>query len=341
MHPTSLQKARQDGENLYRYARAVIVIDEHGSVIEVINRVQGSLINVLAVLGPVKLPGNHHIARSVRAEIGFGRVTPYKQVETPLLGGRSAFKRRIVHSPLSHKDQVALFPVMCHVIQKVIDEEVMHRKNLTYFKNKKENSPVYSNGKWITVPPDLTLLMYACLAKDLQTRLRGHIAELVMRTKINFNKLPYAVYPEKKFRRLKVAKFVASVFADASYGGYLLEIIKKKMGRLGTKHRALFEQVLEVFKIKPDPTKDLEYLRLREIFGNKEKEILRGFPLDVMTQGKRVERREIKYGKPPKYRHAENCLRLEVRPSQAAIKRHAMIKEHNYRAAEPAERKLA
>lgn len=323
MNSVTQRKAWQDGENLYRHARAVIVIDANGEVIEIKNMVQGWIVNVLAILGPMNVHGKL-VKRTVRAEIGFGRTVPYKPAENSILGGRNRVAKRNVLKRLTGEEQRALLHVVVKTIQSVVDREVMHWKRLTYTKSMHSDSIVYTRGKFITVPLDFPLLSFFCLAQDMKTRVNGHLSEFAARTRHGFEKVKYATYSPKELKRIKAVQYTANNLAEANYSEYMLDILRRKVGRLGSKSRALFEQTLEVYKIHPcNKQKDFLYLGYKDMFPpTTEKELLEIFPLDVVTHGKRVNMRERK--KSPKYRHAERCLRVEVRPSKDAVARHGM-----------------
>lgn len=333
MHPTTLNKAWQDGENLYRYARAVIVIDEQGSPVEVIDRVTGSLVNVLAILGPITI-GKTYIDRAVRAEIGFGRTSPYKLAEKMIHDEKIVVLLRKVYLPLSEEDQLALLPVITRFVQKIIDKEIEHRKRLTYYKSHRPDSVEFGNGKFITIPSNLPILMFVCLAKDMQTRVNGHIQEVAYQTKWRLMRVRYASYTPAQLRRLNAAQSVAEIFGDAKYSEYLLEIIRQKVGKVTTKERALFELILEVFNIVPSEeyTDQNIYFELKKKYGDLEIHLLDKFHLDTVTHPKRsIKNKKIREDKQRVkerktktaiYKHANNCIRIEVRPSQEAIKQH-------------------
>jgi hypothetical protein len=328
MHPTTVKKAWSDGDNLYNHARAVIVLNEKGDIVETIDRVKGFVINVLAILGPVFYNGEH-LDRAVRSEIGFGRATPYMPAESNILGTRVWITDRAVVKPLSNKEEHKLLPAITKLIQHVIDKEVEHWKRVTYVKSRHSDPVIYTRGKFITVPPDLPLLTFLCLARDMKTRTSGHLKEFADRTWLRLHRLRPPPYPPKKLKRLKSVQHTASNLNDAKYGTLALELIKNMLGkREGDKVRMLFEQILEVYKIAPDDKKlDMLYLELRQRFSHvNEEQALKTFPLDVVTQEKRVAMREIKEPRkrPPKYRHAKGCIRVEVRPSKEAVEKHGM-----------------
>lgn len=314
------RKAFGDGRILYRHARAVILLDASGEVVEIIHRPIGFLVNVVAIIGP-HLVEDVLLNRVVRAEIGIGRTAPYTTSETRSPQGILHRTQKRNAYPLTEKEQSKLLPVIGKVIQKIIDVETSHRKRLTYFKNKKADSQVYLIGKWITIPAHLTLLTFACLAKDMATRKSGHLKEVVNRTWLKLSGAKSLSYTPKQLRRLKIAQYTASVFHDARYGVHVFNWIRESIGKCSEKERALFEQIIEVFKLEPTQERDSHYLALLEYFGrNTEQQILRNFPLRVMISQKRIERREKK--KKPEYRHAKGCLRVEVMPSQEALEKH-------------------
>ncbi len=333
MHQATLNKAWQDGENLYRHARAVIVIDEQGLPVEVVDRVAGSLVNVLAILGPITI-GTTDITRSVRAEIGFGRTSPYKLATKIICDEKLIVLPRKVYAPLDEQTQIGLFPVVTRLIQKIVDKEIAHRKRLTYYKSHRPGSAEFGNGKFITLPSNLPLLMFACLAKDMQIRIHGHIEEVALRTKRRLGRFRYASYTPDELKRKKVAQLIAEIFAEAKYGMYMIERIRHLIGKETTKERALFELILEVFKITPSKEYSDQnlYLDLKDRYDSIESDLLAKFSLDTMTHPKRIiknkkireDKKRVKERKTktPVYKHASNCLRVEVRPSQEAIKQH-------------------
>ena len=322
----SIRKARNDGDTVYHHARAVILLGKTGEVTSVVHRPIGYLVNVIAIVGPYCL-GGVLIDKVIRAEIGVGRTVPYSRSERRInddvlhiIQSRKAY-------PITDQDEERLLPTILEVIQEIIDVETAHRKRLTYFKNKKSDSQVYVNGKWVTVPEHLKRLAFACFAKDMAIRKSGHLKEVVDHTWFKLTRIRFTSYTPKQLKRLKAVQYIASVLYEANYGQYVFNWIRDRIGKLTSKERALFEQIVDVFNLEPQQVKDIEYLALRNFFGEKEeKQILKDFTLQVKISKKRIELRERRYK--PIYRHATGCFRVEVMPSPQALESHL---ENRYR----------
>ena len=327
MTAVSYEKAVRDGRTLLNHARAVIVLNNQGDVANILYRDSGSLLNVIGILGPVYHKGTT-IALAVRSEIGIGRAVPYKASEKRLHQDRLRTPSR-KSFPLSYEEMRKILREIIEVIQRLIDKDVMHWKNLTYIKSRRyEDSQIYKCGRFITMPNDLEHLKFLCLARDIETRVKGHLQEFIEHTKDKLIVAKSAYYPPSQIKRKWWAKEIAYNLEEALYGEYFFEIIREALGKEGSKLRSLFEQILEVYKIEPDAEKDREYLRLRNKYVHDEVLMLRDFPLDVMVHTKRVTLREKKYPKRvcPTPRHAVGMLRLEVRPSDDAVKQHTKNK---------------
>lgn len=321
MHSTTQKKAWKDGDTLYHHARAVIILNDKGEVREVKHKITGALVNVLAIIGPITLNGKY-IRRAVRAEIGFGRTAPYKLAEARIRGERVRTFPRKVYQPLTTEEELYLLPFITKVVQQVVDKEVMHWKRLTFTKSMHSDSEVYTRGKFITVPPNMPVLSFLCLAQDMKTRTNGHLSAFASCTRLRLNKVRYATYSPKELKRIKAVQHTAYNLGEAKYGEHILGILRKKIGRVGSKARSLFEQILEVYKIQPhNKRNDSLYLGYKRIFTHlDERDLLANFALDVVTHEKRIARREQK--KLPTYRHACGCLRVEIRPSAEAVNNH-------------------
>lgn len=330
MFSNTYKKVLRDGENIYRHARYVIVIDSKGAVVEKIDRISGSLINVLAVIGPLVIDGTR-VERSVRAEIGFGRTSPYTASEKMVKDINFRFPRRYVHSPLTEGEQFKLLHEIANQVQKVVDNDVMHRRRLTYLKNiHRDDSAEYGNGKFITIPSNFPLFMFAGLAKDMETREKGHLDEFVNNTKLRLSRLRCGTYSSSEMKRIKVAQYIAYLLSEAKYGEHIMSIIKEKLGKESGKVRVLFEQLLEAYSIVPSVNKDTLYLSLLKRYELIERYIISFFPLDVVTHPKREEKKsahqQLRIDENRKtYRHAVDCLRVEVRPSLEAIQKHEQL----------------
>lgn len=332
MQPCTIKKAWLDGKNLYNHARAVIILDKNGNIQEIIDRRKGYLVNVLAILGPVAVNGEV-IEYSVRGEIGFGRTAPYTTTETEIDGAKEKIRvtKRRVFLPLNEREEIFLLSHIQRIIQKVVDESVLHRKSITYWKSRHSDSLIYRNGKFITVPSNMLILRFACLAKDMQIKKNGHLNEFASRTRLKLSRLKFWFYPTKRFRKLKSVNEIAYILGEAEYGEYVLEIIRKKIGKEGSKERVLFEQILEEFNLSPMVGKDIEYVNLLSKLGHLEKNLLETFYLEVNTHQKRIKKKSNYFQdelanrtkKGPAYQHATGCLRVEVNASEVAVDLHS------------------
>lgn len=308
--PPTKEKILRDGIMMYCEARYVIVLDEHGEVVERINRSITYTGNFLVVLAPIIHEGKK-IELSVVLEIGLSRSVPYQQFEKNFADGKFAVKGRRPVAKLTDEKIIELLLTFSQIIQDVVDEETSHRKRLIwkkYGKDKKE-MPI---GIFVTVPFEASPLVYICLEKDFIERANGHLQLFVNMTREKLRKLKFAYYPKDEIKRFKVAQEIASILFDANYPSHFLEVIRRKLGKETGKIRSLFEQIIEEFEIKTKEKDDLDVLHenLEKVFGENKDILINSFPISVQTHPKRNNRRST---------HAKDCLRIEIHPSKEAI----------------------
>ena len=310
--PPSVEKVKRDTYNMYHYSKYVIVLDEKGEIKEKINRVSGYLGYYLVIIAPVVYQGEK--INTVVLEIGFARSVPYQQFEKKFEDeNKLRIKGRRTIAILSAAALILLLPIISSSIQKIIDEDTSHRKSLVWeTRSSKKEGIKLVNGKFITIPTDAEILVFVFLEIDLRLRKNGHLSLFVKLTKEKLSTLPYAYYPNRQLKRLKVAKDIAFILGEANYPEHFVNVIRRKLGKETTKYRALFEQIIEVFKISfhSGNENDLLYKALSAKFSDKSEGLMKSSNLSVMIHPKRDKVRKI---------HARNCIRVEVFPSTEAV----------------------
>lgn len=311
--PPTVDKVRRDGENMYCESRYVIVLNEDGVVVETIDRKTEYTGNFLVVLAPVTYNGEF-LPLCVVLEIGLSRSVPYQQFEKKFKDRKkiSIQKRRTVVT-LSEKATISFLPLISSSLQDIVDEDISHRKSLIWqTRASKKDGKQLRSGKFVTLSTEAEMVVFIFLEADLRHRTNGHLSLFVKLTKEKLDSLPYAYYPNKELKRLKVAKDIAYVLGEANYPSHFVDAIRKKLGKETTKYRALFEQIIEVFKISfhSGNENDLLHKELSEKFSASKDELVNLTRLSVMVHPKRDKARQI---------HAKNCIRVEVFPSKEAV----------------------
>ena len=323
--PPTVEKVRRDGENMYCESRYVIVLNEEGAVVETIDRQTEYTGNFLVVLAPVTYDGEF-LPLCVVLEIGLSRSVPYQQFEKKFTNHKFAIKSRRPIAKLNDKTIIYLLNKISVALQQIVDADTAHWQNLVHYTKMTpdgklaKGGKVVSSGKFITVPKDEDLIIYICLLININARSKGHLHEFVQITKEKLVRLPFASYPKKDLKRLKVAQEIAYVLGEAKYPKLFLEIILDKLGKPGTKFRNLVEEIIDYFQIpinEDDPDKFIvAYLKLHEIYED-HGYLVSKFKTEVVTHPKRENRKKnYKYkGKP----HGKEHMRLEILPSKEAI----------------------
>lgn len=309
----TVEKVRRDGMNMCFKSRYVIILDDSGNIIKEIHR-KNYMGNYLVVLAPV-IYKDTYVPLSVVLEIGFGRAVPYSYFRKRE-GGKLltfSFVRRPV-AKLTDEKLISLFPQIGEAIQKVTDETVSNWEN-SVWKNRYKDATYLLMASTITIPYEEKSLCYVCLEKALLGREKSHIAMFVSLVKIRLSKLKYANYTDKEIKRFKVVQEIAYVLHEAQYPSHFLEIIRKKMGSMATKNRVLFEQIIEVFKIKPtEGNRDDEFhFALREKYGEKN-HIINKFSPSVRTNPKKDAKRKS-------HTKSGNFLRVEIEVSKDIVQK--------------------
>ncbi len=327
--PTTAKVIR-DGEKMYCEARHVIVLDENGEVSYEENRPSAYTGNYIAVFAPIVYKGEE-IRLAIALEIGFSRSVPYQWFEK-WYGKKkvtTTVRRPVVK--LTDEKVISLLPTLSRAIQHIIDQDVSHRRNLIYhtsttpYGGKGKRGKELASGKFITVPKDESVLIFACLAKDSEARHRVHLSDFVRITRKRLSRLKYAYYPKGDLKRFSSVKKTVEILLDADYPAHFAEVIRRKLGKETEKVRSLFEQIVEVFEIKFKETtydKDLLYASLFQVLNGKAKDILGRFSLSVTNHPKR-DADKLLYAKEHGHNpaHAVNCIRVEILPSQEAIEK--------------------
>lgn len=325
-----VEKVRRDGERMHDEARYVIILNKEGNIEGEIDRSEGSTGNYIVVLAPVNYK-NHTIDRSVVLEIGLGRSVPYNQFRTGPSNTSDAITYRCPVAKLADEKVIDLLPKLGQVIQSVVDEDISHRRNLIYytsmtpFGDLSKIGKEVPNGKFITIPNEESILVYSCLSKDIELRSKTHLSLFVKIIKRSLGNLKHAYYPKGELKRFKVVKEIASVLKESNYPIHFIEIIRAKLGKETTKVRALFEQILEVFGIEPEESSDEKYLlykSLHKIWKERQKELMNRLAIKTISDSKRDVRKK-QYAKTSgnNQTHAQNCIRVEVYPSEEAIEK--------------------
>lgn len=306
-----VDKVIRDADVMYSHARYVIVLNEIGVVTERINRSVGYLANCLVVIAPTYY--KNHFVYSVVMEIGIGRTVPYVELTRQVMDSISLrVNSRNPVAQLTYAKTLELLSVLSDVLQGIVDEGVAHRKKLVWVKTGKDNKEL-PIGIFIAIPRSLSPLVYACLEKDFTTRVEGHISVVIQLIKDDLNTLRFAYYPDKELKRLKAVDKVAHVLSDAKYPEHFLEVIRNSLGKRTKKVRALFEQIIDSYKIPVGTSNENDelYLKLREDWYVHRKMILAAFRVSVQAHPKRDAFRSS---------HAKNCIRVEIHPSEEAIR---------------------
>ncbi len=326
----TLAKVIRDGENMYCEARHVIVLDERGEITYEEYRPTAYTGNYIAVFAPTVYKGEE-IRLAVALEIGFSRSVPYQWFEKWHDGKKvtRTFRRPIIK--LSDEEVIHLLPTLSRAIQHIVDQDVSHRRNLIYhtsttpYGGKAKKGKELASGKFITVPNDESVLVFACLAKDSEARNKIQLSEFVSMTNKRLSKLKYAYYPKGELKRFSGVQETAEILVEADYPLHFAEVIRRKLGKETGKVRSLFEQIVEVFEIKFKETtyeKDLLHASLSQVLNGKTKNILGRFNISVTNHPKRDADKLLyaeEHGHNPA--HAVNCIRVEILPSREAIEK--------------------
>lgn len=308
----TVEKIRSDGIRMYCEARYVIVLNEEGEVVEKINRSLTYTGNFLVVLAPV-VYDEWKVNLSIVLEIGLSRSVPYQQFEKWFGKEKISVQKRRPVVMLSDEHLIYLMSVIVVAIQDVVDEEVSHRKSLVWnTPTTRKNGSYLLNGKFITIPLEITPLVFICLKKDFTARVEGHLSLFVKLTKEKLSTFKYAYYPKGQIKRFKKAKEIASILDEAQYPEHFINAVRKKLGKPTGKYRALFEQIIDEFKISFGIGNENDALlkKLDTKFEENSKHLLEQFPLIVVMHPKRDSTRDV---------HARNCIRVEIYPSEKMI----------------------
>lgn len=308
----TIEKVIRDADSMYCHARYVIVLDECGAVTERINRSVGYLANYLVVIAPVLY--KNKLIYSIVMEIGISNCVPYQRVRWTFSGDdvRYGILPRKLIAQLTNKKIIELLPIVSFALQGIVDVGVSHRKRLMWVKTGKDKREM-PIGIFITIPNNLSPLAYVCLEKDFTTRVEGHLSIVVQLIKDELNTLKFGYYPDKQLKRFKVVQNLAVVLSEARYSKLFLEVIRRSLGKETTKVRALFEQVIDLYKIQMSPMSEMDqlYFKLKDEWQNSRSSLVESFPISVQTHPKRDRNRMLR---------AKNCIRVEIHPSEEAIR---------------------
>jgi hypothetical protein len=336
---------KQDGITMYYKSRYVIVLDEHGTIVEKVNhrRIHSNKKNNLAthitVLAPVVYK-NHRINQAVVLEIGVSVSTPYTRFEYTENKRREYYGPRMPVAHLSTEAQIKLLPDIFQVIQTVIDEELEHRATLidrTRTEQCKHDRVVLYKGKSVTISKEDEVLIYALLKLDIEFRRKNHLNDIVWCIQTRLMKMKAGEYSEKELKRRKDVQEIAYYIAEGKFSSFILNEIRRMLGKPEGKVRHIFEQILEAFKIRPQQIYEVSHLyeTLHAKWSKIDPEIKK-LEISLKTQPKKDKRRleaELRRLKTAKEKSspmnkngsisskAKGCVRVVAYPSLGLVKK--------------------
>ena len=308
------------------YARIVIILNNDGTIASVEVKPDFMWVgDYLTVIGPVIINGEE-VPEATRLEIGITRCTPYRQFEWREGRKIKAMKDRWWF-PLTQDELLPLLPTIAKELQKAVDQDARGKKRFKYTQyNKSEKGRSFSraffSGTTSTCLFEDDLLVYSFLLQDNALRKRVFLQNLSQEIKYRFKGLRHARYSDKQLLAHAGSKIIASKIGKYTKE-QIFDIRVMLGGNSNSRNASLFDRVIESFGIKPRESLEAYekiFLNLKEKHEEKNRNLLLSFPLEIMAQPKRDQKRST---------HAQGCLRVEILPSRHVRDDHDNIVERN------------
>lgn len=331
--PTA-EKIIRDGMNMYDYARYVIVLDDEGNVSEEIDREENFVGDYLVVLAPTIFK-KQKIEKSVVLEIGISRSTPYKPFEKKILGEDVSIINRIRVASLKDESLLKLMPTISKILETIVASRVATWKNIDFFIPKAGRYK--RRGIFLTIHNDEKILCFANHLMDMTSRnyLKVSRAAGLSRWTKGFHNKAFSYKQLCSFTRpIKIWEMLRNCNYPEHYLDYVLnqltanqrEVVadvlrafsvremRNKKGDNEEKLRVMQLNIKDILKTTPPPD---GFKELQKLYGGKEKEIIKSWPLHIVCHPNRdVKRGENGLGSA----HAEKSLRVELVPSKELVK---------------------
>lgn len=296
------------------HAHTVVTVDTKG-VIQNISSIGVGIadIDVLAIIGPARIEGVR-IEAALWAEIGIGRSTPYGRTWRQESGVIQP--RRTGRSSISLATQRTLFSEVMPVLQRIVNDRTEEWKSRTWLRKPSRDSDVMMRGIFITIPDNLPYFAYSILEKDRRFRKSSHLLEVSEICKETFDRYGSFNYTDKWFRNREGLTTIAGVIHDAAYGPIALSDLIDLFGRRSGKNtnRAVFDQILETWDIKPVPNEFDSMLQgLRKIYNKIAPADFKGHVrVPIKRRRERIKQPKSYPKGAPKRPQAQGMLRFEL-----------------------------
>lgn len=243
----TLPRARRDAGRLKKIARWVVVVDENGNILDLINN-EPYLANVFAVLGPANVCGED-IREAVLLEIGISRGCPYARTESSRTGKNRVARRRQKVADLSMNQLRTIWPTLLSVLEECVTS-ARERWTIKGAWSARTNAGMkeFERGISFSVSSSDQLLREVFLLRDMAHRKYLHktariIAHFLRRYK-------YAFYPERQLRSLAGVQKVVDLWKNMTrQPRWRAEYSRLVVHNLPAGKRTLFEHIAYVHNL--------------------------------------------------------------------------------------------
>lgn len=331
--PTA-EKVIRDGQNMYNNARFVIVLNESGEIIKTIDREHNFIGDIFVILAPVTYK-DIYIPMSVILEIGIGRAIPYNGFEQHFKNERTRVIKRIPVAKFKDENLLKFMPTIAKILEAIVVARVANWKNEDFF--------IFSAGRskrrgiFFTVSNKDKIICFANYLKDITSRdyLRTSRASGLSRWTRGFCNKQYSPKQLKSFVR---PKKIWDMLSNGNYPEHYLDYILNQLtnnqkevvvdvlrafsvremrNKKGDDEEILRVSQLSIQEILKTPEAPIEFKELKSIYSDKEKEIIKSWPIHIVCHPNKDNRRgETGLGSA----HATKCLRVELVPNKELVK---------------------